>query len=68
MRAGSASAVAQADMVLFVLDARAGVTTADAHFAQWLRRQDKPVMLVANEFLDALPIRQFVRREAGWLA
>jgi GTPase len=49
MRAGSASAVAQADLVLFVLDARAGVTPADEHFAQWLRRQGKPVLLVANK-------------------
>jgi SAM-dependent MidA family methyltransferase len=25
-----------------------------------------PMVLVANEFLDALPIRQFVRTETGW--
>jgi SAM-dependent MidA family methyltransferase len=25
-----------------------------------------PFLLIANEFLDALPIRQFVRRGAGW--
>jgi NADH dehydrogenase [ubiquinone] 1 alpha subcomplex assembly factor 7 len=25
-----------------------------------------PVLFLANEFLDALPIRQFVRRGAGW--
>jgi GTP-binding protein len=49
MRAGSASAVAQADLVLFVLDSRTGVTPADQHFAQWLRRQGKPVLLVANK-------------------
>jgi GTP-binding protein len=49
MRAGSASAVSQADLVLFVLDARAGVTPADDHFAQWLRRRGKPVLLVANK-------------------
>lgn len=49
MRAGSATAVETADLVLFVLDARAGVTPADAHFAQWLRRQGKPVLLVANK-------------------
>ncbi len=49
MRAGSASAVSMADLVLFVLDARAGVTPADEHFAQWLRRQGKPVLLVANK-------------------
>ncbi|WP_428534476.1 ribosome biogenesis GTPase Der [Rhodopila sp.] len=49
MRAGSTSAVSQADLVLFVLDARAGVTPADEHFGQWLRRQGKPVLLVANK-------------------
>jgi GTP-binding protein len=49
MRAGSASAVAQADLVLFVVDARGGLTPADRHFAQWLRRQGKPVLLVANK-------------------
>jgi GTP-binding protein len=49
MRAGAAVAVRDADLVLFVLDARAGLTPVDRHFAQWLRRQDKPVMLVANK-------------------
>jgi SAM-dependent MidA family methyltransferase len=27
---------------------------------------DGPLLLLANEFLDALPIRQFVRRGEGW--
>jgi SAM-dependent MidA family methyltransferase len=27
---------------------------------------ERPLILLANEFLDALPIRQFVRRGAGW--
>jgi NADH dehydrogenase [ubiquinone] 1 alpha subcomplex assembly factor 7 len=27
---------------------------------------DAPVLLVANEFLDALPVRQLVRTTAGW--
>jgi NADH dehydrogenase [ubiquinone] 1 alpha subcomplex assembly factor 7 len=27
---------------------------------------DAPIILLANEFLDALPIRQFVRRGNGW--
>lgn len=49
MRAGAASAVDQADLVLFVIDARSGLTAADRHFAQWLRRQGKPVLLVANK-------------------
>ncbi len=49
MRESSAAAVHLADLVLFVVDARAGVTPADEHFAQWLRRQGRPVMLVANK-------------------
>ena len=28
---------------------------------------DAPMILLANEFLDALPIRQFVRRDGGWM-
>jgi len=28
---------------------------------------DAPMILLANEFLDALPIRQFVRRGDGWM-
>jgi GTP-binding protein len=49
MREGAAIAVRGADLVLFVVDARAGLTPADRHFARWLRRQNKPVMLVANK-------------------
>jgi SAM-dependent MidA family methyltransferase len=26
-----------------------------------------PMILIANEFLDALPVRQFIRRDAGWM-
>src|SRR5262249_5118953 len=29
--------------------------------------QDGPLLLLANEFLDALPIRQFVRRDGRWM-
>ncbi len=49
MRASSEAAVAQADLVVFVVDARTGTTPADAHFAAWLRRQGRPVLLVANK-------------------
>ncbi len=49
MRASSAAAVDEADLVLFVIDARAGVTPADEHFGRWLRRQGKPVLLIANK-------------------
>jgi GTP-binding protein len=49
MRAGAATSVKDADLILFVIDARSGLTPVDRHFARWLRRQDKPVMLVANK-------------------
>jgi GTP-binding protein len=49
MRASSEAAVQQADLIVFVIDARAGITPADAHFANWLRRQNRPVLLVANK-------------------
>ena len=49
MRASSEAAVATADLVVFVVDARAGITPADSHFAAWLRRQGRPVLLVANK-------------------
>jgi GTP-binding protein len=42
-------ALADADVVLFVIDARDGVTPIDRHFAVVLRRADKPVVLVANK-------------------
>jgi len=49
LRSGAETAVAMADLVLFVVDAREGVVPADQHFAQWLRRQGRPVLLVANK-------------------
>ncbi len=42
-------ALADADVALLVIDARAGVTEADRHFAGWLRRSGKPIVLVANK-------------------
>jgi GTP-binding protein len=49
MTAGSERAVDQADLVLFVIDGRAGLTPADEHFAAWLRRKGRPVVLVVNK-------------------
>jgi GTP-binding protein len=49
LREGAGVATAAADLVVFVVDARSGVTPADRHFAQWLRRQGRPVLLVANK-------------------
>jgi GTP-binding protein len=49
MRAQTEAAIADADAVLFLIDARAGLTPGDRHFAALLRRAGKPLILVANK-------------------
>jgi len=49
MRAQTEAALADCDVVMFMIDARMGVTGADRHFAQLLRRVDKPILLLANK-------------------
>ena len=49
MRAQTATAVAEADLVLFMIDARAGVTPLDEHFAALARASGKPLILIANK-------------------
>src|SRR5919197_4141843 len=45
-------AVEEADLVLFVVDARAGITPGDEEVADILRRARKPVLLIANKIDD----------------
>lgn len=42
-------AVAEADVVFFVVDARAGVSAQDHDIAKYLRRLSKPCILIANK-------------------
>ncbi|HLY46268.1 MAG TPA: ribosome biogenesis GTPase Der [Stellaceae bacterium] len=49
MRAQTERSLDAADVALLVVDAREGVTPADRHFARWLRRAGKPVIVVANK-------------------
>jgi GTP-binding protein len=49
MRRQTEAAVAQADAVLFIVDGRSGITPMDRHFAEWLRKQRKPVILAVNK-------------------
>jgi len=49
MREQSQFAVDEADVILFVLDAREGLTPADREVAAMLRRVDKPVFYVLNK-------------------
>ncbi len=62
MMAQTARAVAAADVVLMLVDARAGVTPLDQHFASWVRKTGRATVLAANKcegragedgFLDA---------------
>ena len=43
------AAVAQADLVLFVVDASVGALDEDESIAVWLRRENRPVLIVANK-------------------
>ena len=49
MRRLTERAVDEADVCLFVIDARAGVTAADEYFADILRKRAKHVILAANK-------------------
>ena len=49
MTAMTRQAMAQADLILFMIDARAGVTPFDEHFGNLIRQSGKEVLLVANK-------------------
>jgi len=49
MQAQTAAAMALADAVLFLVDARAGTTGADRAFADLVRKSGKPAIVVANK-------------------
>jgi GTP-binding protein len=49
IRAQTERSLDQADVAFLVIDARAGLTPDDRHFARWLRRTGKPIILVANK-------------------
>ena len=49
MRQQSEAALAAADLILFVIDAREGITPDDKSFAKLVRASGRPVVLVANK-------------------
>jgi GTP-binding protein len=49
MRRQTEIAIAEADVSIFLYDAREGVTPVDQRFAQLLRKSGKPVILAANK-------------------
>lgn len=62
MRQQTTRALALADAALFVVDGRAGITGLDSSLAQWLRKQNKKVILVINKIEGECP--PHVRAEA----
>ena len=49
IRKQASIAINEADLVLFIVDAREGLTAADEEVAKVLRHSSKPVLLVANK-------------------
>ncbi|WP_375383407.1 ribosome biogenesis GTPase Der [uncultured Sphingomonas sp.] len=49
MRHQTETAVAQADVALFMIDSRAGIVPLDEEIARWLRASTTPVILIANK-------------------
>ncbi len=49
MRAQTETAMAQADAIFFMIDARIGRTPADQAFAELARKSGKPTVLIANK-------------------
>ncbi|MBZ6379334.1 ribosome biogenesis GTPase Der [Pacificimonas flava] len=49
MRQQTEAALGDAAAALLVIDARAGLTPLDRHFADWMRGQKVPLVLVANK-------------------
>jgi GTPase len=49
MRAQTEAAIEDADVILFIIDARVGILPADRPFAEMVRRSGRPVILVANK-------------------
>jgi GTPase len=49
MREQTETAIKEADVALLLIDARAGITPLDEHFARRLRKAKTPVVLVANK-------------------
>ncbi len=60
-------AIEEADVVIFVTDARSGLTPHDQRIAQRLRRANRPVILVVNkaEGLDAIVASEFYELSMG---
>ena len=61
-------AVAEADVVIFVVDARGGLSAQDHDIAKYLRKIGKPCLLVANKaegMLEGIQLTEFYELGLG---
>ncbi|MEG1637860.1 MAG: ribosome biogenesis GTPase Der, partial [Cellulosilyticaceae bacterium] len=54
MRRQAEAAIASADVIMFIVDVKTGLTDSDMHVANMLRKSHKPVVLVVNKVDDIL--------------
>lgn len=54
MRRQAEAAIESADVILFLVDVKTGLTDSDTHVANMLRKAHKPVVLVVNKVDDML--------------
>ncbi len=59
--------ISQADLVLFLIDLKVGLTSQDRELAKFLRLEQRPVILVGNK-AEKETIRQETQRKKNWLA
>ena len=68
MRSQAELAIETADVIIFVTDAKAGMTDADAEVGNMLRRSKKPVVVAVNKLdnmVDISPIYEFYELGLG---
>lgn len=68
MRAQAELAIETADVIVFVTDAKAGMTDADAEVGNMLRRSKKPVVIAVNKLdsmTDVTPVYEFYSMGLG---
>ncbi|WP_455475797.1 ribosome biogenesis GTPase Der [Bartonella sp. B17] len=49
MRSHTKAAIDEADLILFMFDAKSGIVPSDVNFASLVRKSGKPIVLVANK-------------------
>ncbi|AOQ24052.1 ribosome biogenesis GTPase Der [Neomoorella thermoacetica] len=68
VRSQAEQALKEADVIIFLVDSRTGITADDEEIAALLRRSDRPVILVANkveDFSDPTVTHEFYRLGLG---